>query len=296
VSDEWPDSEGLSGDSLTEVLWLRKQAAMEDADYTKALEICRELEKNGVTNTLEDACKCQLYLENPEAALESCERALQQEMAKAQPQPLPLKNLRMSVLLELGRYQEVVEEAKALIQSGGGGDSSTRVSHVMALLYLDRNQDAESELQSLSDDPLFEAYVRLALKQYPQCCKQADRHIEVKGWQASFSGNAVVVGVLAGWLGSESPSETKRRLRQALRDCPRAWPYPLLRFLNGELSEAQLLALADGNLSNTIEAKFTIALTLIAQRRDLERARQMLQSFVAHGQYFESLVAHVFSQ
>ena len=162
----------------------------------------------------------------------------------------------------------------------------------MAEMRLDQSEPAAQSLEAVKNDPLFEAFALLALKRYGECHKKCQEVIRDEGWQAAFAGNAIVAGVLSDWLSAAPEEQTRALLEKGLKEAPRTWPYPVMRYLNRELCEEELFEIAASDLSHQVEARFAVGLALLAQKRDTGHARDLLQQVAGHGQYFEAMVAH----
>ena len=69
-------------------------------------------------------------------------------------------------------------------------------------------------------------------------------YLKLKGWRDSFSPYMAILAALAARQ-AQRPEDAKRVLDEAVANLsPRLWPVPVLRYLQGELTEAALLGLA----------------------------------------------------
>jgi lipoprotein NlpI len=95
----------------------------------------------------------------------------------------------------------------------------------------------------------------------------SQRLLELKGWRGFHSTYVVIMGHL-GALRSHQSGQAKTFLDDAAALCDRsAWPYPVVRYLRGEIDEAQVLAAANDNGKMT-EAHFYLGLKLIQQKQE----------------------------
>lgn len=274
VLNEWRTPSTLDDDARIQDHWLHAQTAYALADYATAQSECEKL--RSMNQHEGDMLAAQTYLASGQAeqALKVCDENLKDNENDAWLQT------RYNCLLDLGRAREVL--------TGKPGS----VERCMAQLEADQNEEAARSVAELQDQPLFKAYALMALKRYDEARQACTRAIKEQGWQADFTGNAIVVGVLCDWLKGGAEEDARQLLSQGLKDAPRSWPYPLLRYLNRELCEDELLALAGSNLSRRVEARFTIGFDLLARHTDQAHARSLLSEAEPFGHFFESMTAH----
>ena len=84
-------------------------------------------------------------------------------------------------------------------------------------------------------------------------------YLKLKGWRDSFSPYMAILAALAARQ-AQRPEDAKRVLDEAVANIsPRLWPVPVLRYLQGELTETALLGLA-GSTRQQAEARTFIGL------------------------------------
>lgn len=109
----------------------------------------------------------------------------------------------------------------------------------------------------------------------------AKRFLELGGWRGYHSAYAVIMGHLGG-LRSEQPGQARTFLDDAEARCDTSsWPYPVVKYLRGEIDEAKLLAAATDNEKMT-EARCYLGLKLI-QQKQTEAALAHLHWVTEHG-------------
>jgi tetratricopeptide (TPR) repeat protein len=109
----------------------------------------------------------------------------------------------------------------------------------------------------------------------------ARAYISLQGWRDSLSSYMAVLAVL-GSRQAKRPADGEKVLSEALANLsPRAWPVPVLRFIQGSLSEAELLKAAVSKRQQT-EAHAFIGLTRL-QAGDTKGARDHLRWATENG-------------
>ncbi|MBX3167440.1 MAG: hypothetical protein KF760_08505 [Candidatus Eremiobacteraeota bacterium] len=269
--DAWRTPATLDDDGRLQENWLRAYTAYYSDDFQQAVKSCEKFREAKASEADELLIDSLLALGEGQRALKVYEQSPNRK-------DLPLSQ--WNCLLELGRFQEVLQSDPSPVQK------------CMAELYLDQTEQAAQTLEQVKQDALFEAYALLALKRYPEARKKCQEVIHDGGWQVAFAGNAIVVGVLSDWLGGAPEEQTRAFLQKGLDEAPRAWPYPILRYLNREICEEELLEIAAPILSHRVESQFTIGLALLARQRDTAHARDLLSQAAGHGQFFEGMAAH----
>lgn len=269
--DAWRTPATLDDDGRLQDNFLRAYTAYYSNDFQQAVKSCEKIREANRTEGNELLIDSLLELGQTPKALQVYETAQNRK---------DLSLSQSNCLLELGRFQEV-------LQADPGP-----VARCMAELCLDQNEQAAKTLEQVKQDPLFEAYALLALKRYPEARKKCQEVIHDEGWQVAFAGNAIVVGVLSDWLSGAPEEPTRAFLQKGLDEAPRAWPYPILRYLNREICEEELLEIAAPVLSHRVESQFSIGLSLLAHRRDTGHARELLGQAASHGRFFEGMAAH----
>ena len=267
----WQTPTTLDDEGRLQEHWLRAYTAYFNGDYQQALSSCLKFQETGRPEANQLLIDTHLALGQAEKGLQVYTQAKNQK---------DLTQSHCNCLLELGRFQEVLKNAP------------TPVQKCMAEFNLNQLEQAAQSLDSVKREPLFEAYALLTLKRYDECHKKCREVIRDEGWQAAFAGNAIVTGVLSDWLSKAPEEQTRALLQKGLDEAPKTWPYPVLRYLNREICEEELLEIAAPDLSHRVESKYAIGLTLLSQNRDVGHARQLLTEAAAHGQYFEAMVAH----
>ncbi|MFN8611032.1 MAG: hypothetical protein U0931_26050 [Vulcanimicrobiota bacterium] len=274
VLSQWETPSTLDDEGRLQDHWLHARTAYACGDYPTTLAECEKI--RAMNKPDGDLLAMQAYLASgqPERALSLCDENLKKAEDDTWLQS------RYTCMLDLGRAKEVLDGKPSPVQ------------RCMALLETDQNQQAADSLNTLNGEALFKAYGWMALKRYDEARQECSNAIADQGWQADFTGNAVVVGVLCDWFKGNADEDARHLLDKGLKEAPRTWPYPMLRYLNRELCEEELLTLAESDLSHRIEARFTIGLDLLAHRRDQAHARLMLRETERYGHFFESMTAH----
>jgi hypothetical protein len=287
VAERWPEFTDDTGDEEKfQLAWGRYHAAQWDDRWTQCLELARllkQLSSDKKWSTLREA-ECQLYLGNLEEA-----DTLSEAVRTESPESADALNIRAYVLLADDECEAAAELAKQWAAKEPSNESP-RILHVLALGHLGE-WDAAEKLAEQVADPLFRTYSDLAYKRYAASTDNAERTAREQGWDLPYTSHALLNGVLAGALSGEPEKASRERLSRAVEQVPKAWPYPCFRFLNGDISEAELLAGAGDISVWVLEAKYTIALDLLARKKDNARARQLLAEVAEERFYFESLVA-----
>ena len=97
-------------------------------------------------------------------------------------------------------------------------------------------------------------------------------YLKLKGWRDSFSPHMAILAALAARQ-AQQPEEAKRVLDEAVANLsPRLWPVPVLRYLQGELTEPALLDLAVSTRQQA-EAHTIIGLDRLAHLGDRKPAQ-----------------------
>lgn len=280
IMDSWPSTAALDNEGKAQAYWFQAWSAHYSGDDLQAVQFCekmRALARNELDDLLAQA---QLALGQPQQALKVCETSIAAaKKEEALATELAFEQLRWQCLLELGKADQVLAE------------SPDAVTRCMAQLQLDQTKEASQTLESIQDNPLFSAFALLALQRYPECRKRSEQVLKDKGWQSDYAGNAIVAGVLSDWLGGAPQDQARDFLRQGLAEAPKTWPYPLLRYLNGELCEQEIFEAAGSDASRRVETNFTVGVALLAGKRDQKHARELLREAAGHGYYFEGMAA-----
>ena len=273
--DSWRTPTTLDDEGRIQDYYLHAYAAYFSGDYQESVKCCEKFLESKRTDVNALLIDSQLALGEASRGLEVYNEATNQK---------ELKQSQSNCLLELGRFQEVLKNEPSEIQK------------CMAQFYLDQDEEAARTLETVSKDPLFEAYALLALKRHPECRKKCREVIHDLGWQAPFAGNAIIVNVISQWMTGDSSDDARTTLQKGLDEAPRTWPYPILRYLNREICEEELFDIAAPVLSHRVEAQFSVGLALLAQKRDMTHARDLLRQAAAHGQFFEGMAAHTLAK
>lgn len=269
--DSWRTPTTLDDEGRLQDYYLHAYTAYFNGDFDTAVRCCEKFRESKRDETNAVHIDSLLALGQPDQGLKVYGAAGNQQ---------ELKQSQANCLLELGRFEEVLKNEPSEIQK------------CMAELYLNKDEQAARTLETVRQDPLFEAYALLGLKRHAECRKKCREVIHDKGWQAPFAANAIIVNVLSDWMSGAPEDETRATLQKGLDESPRTWPYPMLRYLNREISEEELFEIAAPVLSQQVESQFTVGLTLLAQKRDLAHARELLRQAAGHGQFFEAMAAH----
>ena len=109
----------------------------------------------------------------------------------------------------------------------------------------------------------------------------ARKVLELEGWRAEHSQYAVLWGYF-GLRRAGNADSAKRLLDDAAARCDTtAWPYPVIRYLRGELDQTAMLAAASDNDKMTV-ARFYLGLDLALKGR-YEEAREHYRWVKEHG-------------
>ena len=109
----------------------------------------------------------------------------------------------------------------------------------------------------------------------------ARKVLELEGWRGEYSQYAVLWGYF-GLRRAGNADTAKRFLDDAAARCDTtAWPYPVIRYLRGELDQTAMLAAASDNDKMTV-ARFYLGLDLALKGR-YEEAREHYRWVKEHG-------------
>ena len=109
----------------------------------------------------------------------------------------------------------------------------------------------------------------------------ARKVLELEGWRGEYSQYAVLWGYF-GLRRAGDADSAKRFLDEAAARCDTtAWPYPVIRYFQGELDQAAMLAAASDNDKMTV-ARFYLGLDLALKGR-YEEAREHYRWVKEHG-------------
>ena len=111
--------------------------------------------------------------------------------------------------------------------------------------------------------------------------EDARKVLELEGWRGEYSQYAVLWGYF-GLRRAGNADSAKRLLDDAAARCDTtAWPYPVIRYLRGELDQTAMLAAASDNDKMTV-ARFYLGLDLALKGR-YEEAREHYRWVKEHG-------------
>src|SRR5271165_3600070 len=111
--------------------------------------------------------------------------------------------------------------------------------------------------------------------------EDARKVLELEGWRGEYSQYAVLWGYF-GLRRAGNADSAKRLLDDAAARCETtAWPYPVIRYLRGELDQTAMLAAASDNDKMTV-ARFYLGLDLALKGR-YEEAREHYRWVKEHG-------------
>ena len=115
----------------------------------------------------------------------------------------------------------------------------------------------------------------------PKVDDDARKVLELEGWRGEYSQYAVLWGYF-GLRRAGNADSAKRLLDDAAARCETtAWPYPVIRYLRGELDQTAMLAAASDNDKMTV-ARFYLGLDLALKGR-YEEAREHYRWVKEHG-------------
>jgi tetratricopeptide (TPR) repeat protein len=136
----------------------------------------------------------------------------------------------------------------------------------------------------------FSRSVAQMLMRRPESAKGFQEVIDVDGWTGKRTPYAVILGNLAARQAQDEPAG-KRFLEDAAGKLDEAWPYPIVRFLRGEIDEAALLALATDHVKRT-EAHCYLGLDLALKgRKDEALAYFRLVRYDENATFIEFTIA-----
>jgi tetratricopeptide (TPR) repeat protein len=127
----------------------------------------------------------------------------------------------------------------------------------------------------------FNRGVAFLLTGSPKVGDDARKVLELEGWRGEYSQYAVLWGYF-GLRRAGNADSAKRFLDDAAARCDNtAWPYPVIRYLRGELDQTAMLAAASDNDKMTV-ARFYLGLDLALKGR-YEEAREHYRWVKEHG-------------
>ncbi len=116
------------------------------------------------------------------------------------------------------------------------------------------------------------ARVNLILSNNEQAVSDTQAFLRLKGWRDGYSIYAAITEYLALRQSSQIDSANKIIDEAVSKLKKEAWPYPSVRFFNDEISEQQLLALADSSEKMTEARAYLGALFIAAGKTDEAKA------------------------
>ena len=127
----------------------------------------------------------------------------------------------------------------------------------------------------------FNRGVAFLLTGSPKVGEDARKVLELEGWRGEYSQYAVLWGYF-GLRRAGNADSAKRLLDDAAARCDATtWPYPVIRYLRGELDQTAMLAAASDNDKMTV-ARFYLGLDLALKGR-YEEAREHYRWVKEHG-------------
>lgn len=208
--------------------------------------------------------------------------------------------------LELGgllesqrRYAEAEEhyrDALRLDAAFAGSQGHRGLGHV--LLERQALQEAETELTAaLTANPKdrdalwYRAWSRLSLDKGELALADARTYLDPAGWRAPDAPYAVFIGVLGARQAGQTAAATSLLDECATRCDTSQWPYAIVRYLRRELTESELLAMAD-SVDKSTEVRTYVGMDLLLAGKRSE-AIDHLQWVRDHGnaRFIESLLA-----
>ncbi len=202
---------------------------------------------------------------------------------------------------ELQRYQNAIEDWTKAIDLG---DVQLYCDRGNAYLRLKEYEKALADYtHSIQRDPSepenyqVRAYLNLILGHGAAAASDARRTLDLRGWR-SLTTVAMVSVAHFGYIEAQQPSEARKILEEAAVRCDTAaWPYPVIRFLRGEISERELDASSDmydpGDIGRSVTAflvHFYVGMSQFYSPRGEPTARTVAL------QEFEKVVASNFTE
>lgn len=276
VSDTWPALDSAD----TACLNLQEAARRFDGNWVGALEVLQKLEENGTPADQLASRRTVAY-----EALNQTEEALaaSRQTMDLYPNDETAFNLRCNALLLDGQVDEVLRLCDKWLTT----HKDSELAHQNKVLaYLQDGDTAEADdAASQLHDAGFLCCSDLAFKRYSASWQHAERWLQEDGWSGGGATDEILTGLLACRLGSIDPELERARLLEALRRAPKVWPYPLLRYLNGDLTEDEILRPLENRPDRLVLAKYVLALDLMAHKREPEKVRTYLTDVAAAGAY-----------
>lgn len=285
AASDWPDL--ADGPRRSEALVLRLEASRSDEDSARSQAILQELAGTDIDPDQLWIWRAELELDrdDPGKALQAL-----QKLQHGESNPAAQLDW-LQALLAQRSFREAEESASELLLDDAA-NQPVRMLQLIALVYEDRWEDARASCEKLHQ-PFYAVFVHMALGQYDQARLAALQLLKSEGWEGDQACLAAILALLNGWKESEGESMLRSELAEALGSAPKAWPYPVLRFLNRELTEEELLELTEDSPVRRREALFFCALrALWKDGQPLESQRQRLQEVEGYPRYLEGMVAH----
>jgi lipoprotein NlpI len=170
-----------------------------------------------------------------------------------------------------------LDSTNALAWNHRGGDWLAKREFDRALADF----DGAHRVAPASDSAEFSRLYVLYAARRDGAVEVAGRLLEGRGWRGHNALYVVIIGHLAA-LQSDRSGPARTFLDEAAARCDRsAWPYPVVKYLRGEIDEATLLAAATDNGKMT-EARCYLGLKMIQSKRR-EAALSHLQWVMLQG-------------
>lgn len=285
AASDWPD---LADDPRrSEALLLRLEASRSDEDGGRSQAILQELADSDIDPDQLWIWRAELELDrdDPGKALEAL-----QKLQHGESNPAAQLDW-LQALLAQRSFRQAEESASELLLEAAD-HQPVRMLQLIALVYEERWEDARASCEKLQQ-PYYAVFVHMALGQHDEARLAALQLLKSEGWEGDQACLAAILALLNGWKESLGESMLRSELAEALGSAPKAWPYPVLRFLNRELTEEELLALAEDSPVRRREVLFFCALrALWKDEQPLESQRERLREVEGYPRYLEGMVAH----
>ena len=283
TATDWPELP--EGAGRAEALMLRYEASVFDEDTARTGELLEALQSTDTDREFLCVKRAALGLDlgDPACALETLK-----ELKNGENNP-EAQAIMIQAQLQQSSFAEA-ESAASEILLEDASNQDLRMLQLIAMVYGQRWDEASTSLEKLTIS-YYLTFAHMALGNSTQARLAALQTLQSEGWWSDKSALAAMLAVLNGWKAEDGESLLRSELAEALQKAPKLWPYPMLRYLNGELSDDELLQLAD-TPPRRREALLTMSLkALWKDGKDLDSQRERLEEVAAHPRYFEGMVA-----
>lgn len=197
-----------------------------------------------------------------------------------------------------GKWDEARADFERLLEQDLGQPEPVEAALAACEYHLGRSVDALKRLDRIvasASDARFRderAWMHFYLGHYKEAMDDAGVYLARRGYGADASSYLFLVRYFAAHF-QEKDVEAARWLQQALQQCPRTWPFPIVRYLARQIDASTLLAQATTK-DRLTEARTWVGLDLEVSKRILQ-AREHFAWVREHGNrmYNETEIATV---